>query len=103
MVRKGPLKGKRVKVAAATGIKALETVAEDFMLKIFGFGPGEYFITDLSSLHDFVGVDEMEADDIHAKVREVYGLDLADLRDGSLFEIFNRVHEQRRRRNAQVH
>ena len=96
MVRKGPLKGKRVELAT-TGINALETIAEDFMLKIFGFNLGQYLITDLSSLYDFIGVDDLEASDIHARIRAAYGLDLADLPNGNLLEILNRVHEQQLR------
>lgn len=55
--RKGPFKGKRVELAATTGIERFDDVAEDFMLDVFGFEAGEYLITDLSSLHDFVGVE----------------------------------------------
>lgn len=93
-IRKGPLKGKRVELAPTTGVIALEAIAEDFMLQIFGFEAGEYLITDLSSLHDFVGVDAMKAHNIHAKVRAVYGLDLADLPDGNLLEIFIRLRDE---------
>jgi len=50
------------------------------MRDIFGFEAREYFIADLSSLHDFVGVADMESVDVVARVREVYRLDGADLR-----------------------
>lgn len=92
-LRKGPLKGKRVELASTTGIERLENIAEDFMLSIFGFEPGEYLITDLSSLHDFVGVDDMDFVDILARIRDTYGLDVADLPTGNLLEIFKRLHE----------
>jgi hypothetical protein len=105
VLRKGPLKGKRVELAPTTGLKALETIAEAFMLEIFGFEPGEYLITDLSSLYDFVGVDDMDAGDMLARVSEEYGLDLADLPDGNLLEIFKRVHDQqiRVRKDVRAH
>ena len=64
------------------------------MLDIFGFEPGEYLITDLSSLHDFVGVDDMEIGDMRTRIRKVYGLDVADLPNLNLLEIFRRLHEQ---------
>ena len=38
------------------------------MLNVFGFEPGEYLITDLSSLHDLVGVDDVEFVDILARI-----------------------------------
>ena len=95
VLRNGPFKGKRVELASTTGIERLEDIADDFMLDIFGFEPGEYLITDLSSLHDFVGVDDMEFVDILARIRDVYRLDVADLPSGDLLEIFKRLHERR--------
>ena len=104
-VRKGPLKGKRVELAPTTGVEALETIAEDFMLNIFSFEPGDYLITDLSSLYDFVGLDDMQTGDLLARVTQVYGFDLADLPDGNLLEIFKRVHERQSRapKDARTH
>ncbi len=93
IVRKGPLKGKRVEVAPTEGIAALDAIAADFMLAVWGLDRGEYLITDLSSVYDFVGVRGMTAADINAKVHDVYGLDLADVRDGNLLEVFNRLRD----------
>ena len=95
VLRKGPFKGKRVELASTVGIESLGNIGEDFMLNVFGLESGEYLITDLSSLHDFVGVDHMEFVDILAKIRRIYGLDMADLPSGSLLEIFKRLHERR--------
>ena len=89
--RKGPFKGKRVEFASTTGIDTLENIAEDFMLNIFGFEPGQYLVTDVSSLHDFVGVDDMEFVSILARIRDIYRLDVADLPSGNLLEIFRRI------------
>ena len=93
--RKGPFKGRRVELAATTGIEGFDDVAEDFMLSVFGFEAGEYLITDLSSLHDFVGVDDLEFVDILSRIRDVYGLDVADLPSGNLIEMFKRLDERR--------
>ena len=60
ILRKGPCKGKRVEFASTGGIESLQEIAEDFMLNIFGCEPGDYLITDLSSLYDFASVDDME-------------------------------------------
>jgi hypothetical protein len=93
VLRKGPFKGKRVELASTAGIQTFDEIAEDFMLTLFGFDPGHYLITDLSSLHDFVGVDDMEIRDMLMRIREVYGLDVADLPNGNLLEIFRRLQE----------
>ena len=93
VLRKGPFKGKRVECTPTTGVETLENIAEDFMVEIFGLEPGNYLITDLSSLHDFVGVDEMEIGDMLTRIRAAYGLDVADLPNGNLLEIFRRLYE----------
>src|SRR6202011_4686478 len=93
VLRKGPFKGKRVELASTAGIQTFDEIAEDFMLKLFGFDPGQFLIPDLSSLRDFVGVDDMEIRDMLTRIREVYGLDVADLPNGNLLEIFRRLHE----------
>lgn len=41
VLRNGPLKGKRVELASTTGIDRLEKIADDFMLDIFDFEPGD--------------------------------------------------------------
>lgn len=87
-------------MASTAGIELFEDIAEDFMLNIFGFEPGQYLITDLSSLHDFAGVDDMELGDIFTKIRNVYALDVADLESGNLLEIFRRLHEEQSGRSA---
>lgn len=70
-------------------------VAEDFMRRVFDFEPGDYLISNESSLFDFTGVDEMELKDIQQKIREVYGVDVSDLASGNLLEIFARLHYRR--------
>lgn len=62
------------------------------MRRILEFEPGEYLITDESSLFDFTGLDEMELPDIHQKIWEVYAVDVADIPSGNLLEIFMRLH-----------
>ena len=94
LIRKGPFKGKRVELARTTAVGSLEDIAESFMRDIFGFEPGQYLVTDLSCLHDFVGVGDMEVRDMLARIRTVYRLDLADLPNGNLVEIFKRLQQQ---------
>ncbi|MBI3048025.1 MAG: hypothetical protein HYY76_06905 [Acidobacteria bacterium] len=84
VLRRGPLKGKTIEMAATAGIEMYAEIAEDFMAHVFGFEPGEYLITDESSLHDFVGVDDLELAEIHRKIREAYAVDVSDLESGTL-------------------
>ena len=67
IIPSGPFKGKRIELAPTTGIDMFLESAEDFMRRIFGFEPGEYLITDESSLFDFTGVDEMRLSHIQKK------------------------------------
>ena len=97
IVPSGPFKGKRIEMASTAGIEMFQEIAEDFMLRIFGFEAGDYLITDESSLRDFKGVEEMELTDIHRRIRSVYGLDVSDLKSGKLLEIFIRVHQRQSR------
>ncbi len=94
VIKSGPFKGKKVQLASTSGIELFKAIAEEFMLRIFEFEPGQYLITDESSLHDFTGVDEMELVDIEGKIAEVYGIDVSDLKTGRLVEIFVRIHER---------
>jgi len=94
IIPSGPFKGKKIQFAPTTGIDMFLEIAEDFMRRIFAFEPGEYLITDESSLFDFTGVEEMELSDIHQKIQEVYDLDVSDIPSGNLLEIFMRLHRR---------
>jgi hypothetical protein len=65
------------------------------MKKIFDFEPGNYLITDESSLHDFTGLDEMKFTDIHKKIQDVFDVDVSDIVSGNLLEIFTRIHHRK--------
>ncbi|MGH8066040.1 MAG: hypothetical protein ACRERE_12580 [Candidatus Entotheonellia bacterium] len=90
----GPFKGKKIEFAPTTGIDMFWEIAEDFMRQIFAFEPGEYLITDESSLFDFTGLDELEINDLHEKIQEVFDLDVSDIPSGILLEIFMRIHRR---------
>ncbi len=94
IIPSGPFKGKKVQFAPTTGIDMFLEIAEDFMRRIFAFEPGEYLVTDESSLFDFTGVEQMELSDIHQKIQEVYDLDVSDIPSGNLLEIFMRLHRR---------
>ncbi len=95
IISSGPLKGKKIEFAPTTGIDRFFEISEEFMKKVFDFGPGEYFISDESSLHDFTGLDEMEFSDIQKRIQDVYDIDVSDIESGNLLEIFKRIHNKR--------
>lgn len=92
VIPSGPFKGKKIEFAPTTGVNMFLEISEDFMKKIFDFEPGEYLITNESSLFDFTGLDEVELTDIQKKIRDVYDLDVSDIQWGNLLEIFMRIH-----------
>ncbi|MDI6890212.1 MAG: hypothetical protein QMC83_04645 [Thermodesulfovibrionales bacterium] len=95
IIQSSPFKGKKIEFAPTTGVDMFLEIADDFMRRIFDFEPGEYLITDESSLFDFTGLDEMEIPDIHKKIQDVYDLDVSDIPSGKLLGIFMRIHWQR--------
>ena len=95
IIRRGPLKGKKVELAPATGIEGFVDIYEEFIKSVFGFEPGEYLITDESSLYDFIGMDEIELSDIHKTIQELYALDVSDIKNGNLLEIFKKIHDRK--------
>jgi len=94
MIFSGPFKGKKIEFAPTTGVDMFPEISDEFMKNIFDFAPGEYLISDESSLHDFTGLNEWDLTDIQKKIREVYGLDISDNESGNLLEIFKRIHNK---------
>jgi len=95
IILSGPFKGKKIELAPTTGIDRLRSISEDFMTKVFGLEPGEYLISDESSLYDFTGLDEMELPDINNKIREIYNIDVSDIKSKNLLEIFRRISDSK--------
>jgi hypothetical protein len=65
------------------------------MNKIFGLGPGEYWVSDESSLYDFTGLDEMQLPDIHKKIQEICNIDVSDIKSRNLLELFKRIRDNK--------
>ena len=95
IIPSGPLKGKKIEFAPTTGIDRFFGISKEFMKKIFDFDPGEYLISDESSLHDFMGLDEMELSDIQKRIQDIYEIDVSDLESGNLLDIFTRIYHKR--------
>lgn len=95
-VPSGPLKGKKIEIAPSTGVDMFVDIAEEFMERILGFEPGDYLITDESSLRDFIGLgEEVELADLQQKIREEYEVEISDLQSGNLLEVFMRIHRRK--------
>jgi len=67
------------------------------MNRIFGLEPGEYLISDESSLYDFTSFDEMELHYIHKKIQEMYNIDVSDIKSKNLLEIFRKISDSKSR------
>jgi hypothetical protein len=91
VIRSGPLKGKRIEFAPTAGMDMFPEIAEDFMRRVLDYEPGDYLITDESSLFDFVGANDLELSAIKKKIQLIYGLDVSDTGSGNLLEIFARI------------
>ena len=65
------------------------------MNKIFGLGPGEYLVSDESSLYDFTGLDEMQLPDIRKKIQEICNIDVSDIKSRNLLELFKRIRDNK--------
>lgn len=92
----GPFKGKKIEIAPSKGMEMFASIAEEFMERILGFAPGDYLITDESSLMDFIGLgEEVELIDLRQKIREEYEVEISDLPSGNLLEIFMRIHRRK--------
>jgi hypothetical protein len=96
IISSGPFKGKKIEFAPTTGIDKFRAISEDFMNRVFGLEPGEYLISDESSLYDFTGLDEMELPDIHKKIQEMYNINVSDIKSRNLLEIFKRISDSKR-------
>lgn len=87
-IRRGPLKGKTVEYASSERIEAVRRIAEDFMLEIFDFMPGEYLITDESTLRDFTDMGTSDTSPLWNCITEAYAIDRGDVPSEKLVDIF---------------
>lgn len=68
-----------------------EALSEEFIQKVLDLEWA--WISDESSLWDFHG--ERTNDRLHARIREVYGIDVSDIESGRLWVIFERIEKSR--------
>jgi len=75
----------RVRVRACQ----FEDIARDLLSRVFGVDFDTCFISDDSSLWDFHGDEPNQH--YFERIREDYGVDVSDIRDGNLARIFERL------------
>ena len=95
MFKRGPLKGKTISYASSDRIEEFRRLAEDFMLEIFDFLPGDYLITDESSLHDFIELGSSETSPIWSRIAKLYAIGQADVPSEKLVDIFAEIQARR--------
>jgi len=95
IIPSGPFKGKKIEFASTTGVNKFLKISVEFMKNIFDLFPGDYLISDESSLYDFASLDERDLTGIQKKVRDICDLEISDIESGNLVEIFKRIHNKK--------
>ena len=89
--KRGAFRGKTVTYASTDRIEEFRCVADDFMMEIFDFLPGDYLITDESSLRDFTEFGSSETSPIWHRITELYAFGRADVPSEKLVDIFAEI------------
>ncbi len=87
---------KTIAYASTDRIEAFKQIASDFMLEIFELMPGDYVISDESSLRDFTAFGSFDTAEIWRLINESYDIARDQVRSEKLIDVFS-VIEQRRR------
>ncbi|HMA00051.1 MAG TPA: hypothetical protein VKP66_19080 [Steroidobacteraceae bacterium] len=88
---RGPMKGKTISYASSERMEEFRRIADDFMLEIFDFLPGDYLITDESSLRDFTEMGSSETSPIWSRIAKLYAIGQADVPSERLVDIFAEI------------
>lgn len=75
--------------ADSTEVDSYEEIAVDFFDRVLGMDYMDCCITDQSSIDDFSPV--MPGSEIVSKVLDIYRVDISDIKDGNLVQIFKRI------------
>jgi len=97
-IKRGAFKGKKVTYASTDRVGEFRKLAGDFMMEVFDFLPGDYLITDESSLRDFTELASSDTSAIWFRITEIYAIGRADVPSEKLVDIFTEI---QRRRNLQ--
>ena len=93
--KRGALKGRKVTYASTDRVEEYRRVAGEFMMEVFDFLPGEYLITDESSLRDFTDFASSDTSSIWCRIAEIYRIEKADVPSERLADIFAEIEKRR--------
>jgi hypothetical protein len=96
LIRRGPLKGKRVSFAPADRIEDYAALAREFMARVFDLEPGDYLLSDESEVNDFTGFGEWDAAATWQRIEEIFGVGGADVGSERLVDLLAAIAERRR-------
>jgi hypothetical protein len=85
------MKGKKTEFASTERIEEFRRVADDFMLEIFRFLPGEYLITEESSLRDFTESGPSDTSPIWSRITKLYAIERSDVPSERLVDLFAEI------------
>jgi len=71
-------------------------IASEFMSTIFDLDPGDYLISDESSILDFTPFDESDTTDIWSRIESAYGINRTDVRSEFLVNVFESIAQRQR-------
>lgn len=91
----GTFAGKKITFASTDEVEASSTVASEFMFSIFELDPGDYAMSDESDILDFMPFDERSTDEVWSRIKQRYGVTLADVGSGRLVDIFRAITARR--------
>lgn len=90
-IKRGAFKGKKITYASTDRIDEFRELAADFMMELFDFLPGDYLITDESSLRDFTDFASPDTSRLWRRITEIYGIGKADVPSERLVDIFTEI------------
>ena len=96
LIRRGPLKGKRVRFAPADRIEDHAALAREFMARVFELEPGDYLLSDESAVSDFTASGEWDAAATWQRIEEIFGVGSAEVGSERLVDLFAAIAERRR-------
>lgn len=94
-IKRGPLKGKRITLAATDCVDDYRQLASDFMTEVFEFLPGDYLITDESTLRDFTDFGSAETSQIWSRISEIYAINASDAPSEKFVDIFAAIERRK--------
>ena len=94
-IKRGAFRGKKITYASTDRVEEFRKLAGEFMMEVFDFLPGDYLITDESSLRDFTDFASSDTSPLWRRITEIYGVGKADVSSERLVDIFTEIQARR--------